>query len=84
MSNQHKSKHDRLKEGISLLTQLKEGGVRSNVLSFMELKTKISNWVDTGIPWDGIIPFPEYGRIVELSLPKYNNKAAELSFKIKK
>ena len=50
----------------------------------MELKQKISTWIEGGEPWSGTIPFPEYGREVLLALPKYNNKAADLHFKVVK
>jgi hypothetical protein len=82
MGKQEKIKEDRLKEGLSLLTQLKEGGVRGNSLGFLALKQQISLWVDTGAPWEGTIPFTEYGREAVVSLPKYNNKAAGLNFKV--
>jgi hypothetical protein len=83
MGKKDKTKDERLKEGISLLTQLQKGGVRSNVLSFMDLKQKISAWVDSGEAWEGTIPFPEYGREAIVTLPKYNNRAAGLHFKVK-
>jgi hypothetical protein len=82
MGKQEKIKEDRLKEGLSLLNQLKEGGVRGNSLGFLALKQQISSWVDTGAPWEGTIPFTEYGREAVVSLPKYNNKAAGLNFKV--
>ena len=82
MGKQDKTKEERLKEGLSLLTQLKEGGVRGNSLGFLALRQQISAWVDTGISWEGTIPFTEYGREAVVSLPKYNNKAAGLNFKV--
>jgi len=82
MGKQEKAKEERLKEGLSLLTQLKEGGVRGNSLGFLVLKQQISAWVDTGVSWEGTIPFTEYGREAVVSLPRYNNKAAGLNFKV--
>jgi hypothetical protein len=79
-----KTKQERLKEGLSLLTQLQKGGVRKNSLSFLDLQQKISEWVDSGSPWDGTVPFPEYGREAVVSLPRYNNKAAGINFKVVK
>jgi hypothetical protein len=81
MGKKEKSKEDRLKEGLSLLNQLKTNGVRANSLSFMDLKQKISTWVASGEPWDGTVPFPEYGREAIVSLPKYDNRAAGINFK---
>jgi len=84
MGKKEKTKEERLTEGLSLLNQLQKGGVRSNVLSFLELKQKISTWIEGGEPWSGTIPFPEYNREGILALPKYNNKAADLHFKVVK
>jgi hypothetical protein len=74
MVKQVKPKEERLKEGLSLLTQLKEGGVRGNSLGFLALKQQISSW-------DGTIPFTEYGREAIISLPTYHNRAAGLNFR---
>ena len=76
-----KPKEERLKEGLSLLTQLKEGGVRGNSLGFLALKHQISLWIETGNSWDGTIPFTEYGREAVVSLPTYHNRAAGLNFR---
>jgi hypothetical protein len=81
MVKQVKPKEERLKEGLSLLAQLKEGGVRGNSLGFLALKQQISSWVDTGVAWDGTIPFTEYGREAIVSLPTYHNRAAGLNFR---
>jgi hypothetical protein len=84
MGKKDKSKEDRLKEGLSLLNQLKTNGVRANSLSFLDLRQKISLWIETGDPWDGTVPFPEYQREAIVSLPKYDNRAAGINFKVKK
>lgn len=84
MVKKEKNKEDRLKEGLSLLNQLKTGGVRENALSFMDLRQKISAWISSGEPWDGTVPFPEYGREAIVSLPKYDNRAAGIQFNVKK
>lgn len=84
MVKQIKSKEDRLSEGINILKQLRDAGVRDYSLGFIELKEKISEWVKSEDSWDGTIDFRDYGRIAEVELPKYNNKAAGLNFKVKK
>lgn len=81
MAKKDKTKEDRLKEGLSLLNQLKTNGVRGNSLGFLDLRQKISAWVETGEPWDGTVPFLEYGREAIVSLPKYDNRAAGINFK---
>jgi hypothetical protein len=79
-----KSKEERVKEGINLLKQLKDNGVKEYSLGFIELKTKISEWVNGEDGWEGTISFSDYGRIAEVDLPKYTNRAAGINFKVKK
>jgi hypothetical protein len=79
-----KTKEERLQEGISLLKQLREAHVKETYGGFQELKTRISDWVNTGDAWEGTISFAEHGRIAEVELPKYNNRAAGMHFKVKK
>jgi len=81
---QVKPKEDRVKEVISILKQLREGGVSDHTLGFIELKQRVSEWVAGDGSWEGTISFSEYGRIAEVDLPKYTNRAASLNFKIKK
>jgi hypothetical protein len=78
-----KSKSDRLAEGVSILTQLRDGGVRKNSLGFLLLKREITTWVDKGTLWEGAIPFEEYGREAIVWLPSHGKKAATLHFKVK-
>ena len=79
-----KSKEDRVKEGINLLKQLRDNGVKEHSLGFIDLKTKISEWISGEDGWEGDISFSEYGRIAEVDLPKYDNRAAGINFKVKK
>lgn len=78
-----KPQSDRLQEGISLLTQLKETGIRENSLSYLQTKQAISDWVKTGEPYEDTIDYSEYGRIGYLKLPRYTNKAADIQLKSK-
>jgi hypothetical protein len=79
-----KPKEDRLKEGIHLLQQLRDNGVKDNSLSFIELKTKISEWISGDGSWEGTIDFREYGRVAQVDLPKYTNRAAGINFKVRR
>jgi hypothetical protein len=79
-----KTKEDRLKEGINLLKQLRDAGIKEHSLGFIELKTKITEWITGEDSWEGTINFSDYGRVAEVELPKYNNRAAGINFKIKK
>jgi hypothetical protein len=79
---QIKSKEDRLSEGIYVLKQLRDNGVKEHSLGFIELKTKISEWVNGEDGWEGNINFSEYGRLAEVDLPKYTNRSAGINFKV--
>lgn len=81
---QIKPKEERLKEGISILKQLRDNGVKDYSLGFIELKTIINEWVCGEDSWEGTIDFRDYGRIAEVDLPKYTNRAAGINFKVKK
>lgn len=83
MDTYEKTKSDRLAEGVSILTQLRDGGVRKNSLGFLLLKREITTWVDKGTKWEGAIPFEEYGREAIVWLPSHGKKAATLHFKVK-
>ncbi len=76
-----KSKEERVKEGINILTKLKETGVAQDE-SFNELKKVISNWVNTGEYWTGSVPFPQYGKVVTGHLPRYRGQQPMMVFKL--
>jgi hypothetical protein len=79
-----KTKEERLSEGINLLKQLRDAGIKEHSLGFIELKTKITEWITGEDSWEGTISFGDYRRVAEVELPKYNNRAAGINFKIKK
>ena len=79
-----KCKMDRVKEGVSLLKQLRDNGVKEYSMGFEDLKQKIKEWVSGEDSWEGSIDFRDYGRVADIELPKYNNKAAGLNFRVKK
>jgi hypothetical protein len=79
-----KPKADRLSEGINILKQLRDAGVKEHSLGFIELKMRISEWVNGEDSWEGNIDFSDYGRVAQVDLPKYNNRAAGINFKTKR
>lgn len=83
MPKKEKTKEERLSETVNLLTQLKNNGVRSNSLGYLSLKQRLTAWVESGLPEDFTVPFREYGREAVVSLPRYNNRAAGINFKVK-
>jgi uncharacterized protein YaeQ len=78
-----KTKEERLREGISLLTQLKETGMKENTIIFQQLKKQITDWISTGEPYEESIDAPECGRTVMISLPRYNNRAGDIRLKVR-
>ena len=60
-----KSKTDRVKEGISILKQLRDNGVKERSYGFIELKTKINEWISNQDSWEGTIDFRDYGRVAK-------------------
>lgn len=81
---QEKTQEERLTEGISLLKQLREAGIKDNGMGFQLVKAQISEWVKSGESYMGTISFAEHGRVAELQLPKYNNKSADIRLKVKR
>ena len=79
-----KSKEDRLKEGLNLLKQLRDAGVKEQSYGYIELKGHVSEWISGDGSWDGMIDFSDYGRMAEVSLPRYDNRAAGINFKVKR
>lgn len=78
-----KTQADRLREGISLLTQLRDAGIRENSVAYLQTKQAITHWVRTGEPYEDTIDYSEYGRTAHLALPRYTNKAADIQLKVK-
>jgi hypothetical protein len=81
---EEKPKEIRLQEGIHLLKQLRDAGVSETSSGFIELKEQISEWVKTGIRWEGRIEFPTYKRYADVVLPRKKSQTATIAFKVKK
>jgi hypothetical protein len=64
-----KSKEERLKESIRILTQIKELGINQNDIGYKELSVKFSEWVKGGEAWQGTIDFYRYNRRARVLLP---------------
>lgn len=79
-----KSKEERLSEGLELLRALLRTGVSEEDPAYTDMKSKISEWVNTGVSWEGRIEFPDHGRYAQVRLPKNSINTATLAFKLKK
>ena len=76
-----KTKEERVKEGIHLLKQLLDAGVKQHG-SYLDLKVRIDEWIKTGEAWSGSVPFQEYGRKAEVILPAKNPANASIIFRV--
>ena len=79
-----KTKEERLAEGLELLRALLRTGVGDDESAYLDMKTKISEWVKTGVSWEGRIDFPDHARYAQIRLPKSSIGTATLAFKMKK
>jgi acyl-CoA-binding protein len=77
-----KPKADRLREGVHLLKQLQGGGVAETAPGYMDVKNRITEWVESGERWEGRISFPSYGRYADVVLPKKASQTATIAFKV--
>lgn len=64
-----KSKADRVKESITILTKLKDLGIPKTEPGYIMTKQKLDEWIAGGDQWDGRIDFPRFQRRAELVLP---------------
>ena len=79
-----KTKEDRLSEGLELLRALLGVNVSTADPSYLDFKSKVSEWVSSGKTWEGRIDFPNYGKYADVRLPKSSLTTATLAFKSKK
>lgn len=77
-----KTKEERVKETMNILKKLIELGVSKTDSSFIELKQRMSEWVETGYPWNGKIKFRSYRRLAIINLPETNRAAATVEFNV--
>jgi hypothetical protein len=64
-----KPKEERVKESIKLLKTMKEVGIVTNDAGYIEIKQKLSEWVEGGDKWSGLIEFSRLDQKAELELP---------------
>lgn len=77
-----KPKEDRVREGMELLRGLLKVGIGADEPDFKTLQSKISEWVNTGVQWNGRIDFLDHGRYADVKLPSSKFKSASLAFKV--
>ena len=73
-----KTKGDRVKETITILRKLMEFGILDYTDAYLKTKEYLDEWIKTGEEAQHLIDFSKVKRTGILTLPKYENKAAEL------
>ena len=73
---------DRVKESVHLLQQLRDLGVADTTPSLQILRGHLNDWIRTGEPWTGSVEFPSYGRVAKVILPRREDRAASIEFRI--
>jgi hypothetical protein len=73
---------DRVKESVHLLKQLRDLGVADTTPSLQILRDHLNEWIRTGAPWAGSVEFPSYGRVAKVILPRREDRAASIEFRI--
>jgi hypothetical protein len=76
-----KTKFDRVKETVHLLTSLKSNGISDTNDGYTTTKAHMDEWIKTGNAAQHIIEFRTYRRKGILTLPKNADKAAEMVLK---
>ncbi len=64
-----KSKSERVKDAVKLLTVMREYGIPTNDAGYIEIKEKLDTWIKGGDKWSGIIHFSRIANNAELELP---------------
>lgn len=77
-----KSKDDRVRESITILKKMIELGVSKDDCAFIELKTRMTEWINNGLAWTGKISFPSVGRLAVIFLPSKSCRTASIDFKV--
>ncbi len=64
-----KSKAERVKDAVKLLTVMREYGIPTNDAGYLEIKQKLDEWIQGGPKWAGTIRFSRIVNTAELDLP---------------
>lgn len=76
-----KSFSDRVEECVRVLKEMRDYGIDAENRGYAELKARIDDYIKTGDPWQGRIPFPDIERVAIVLLPRPARSAVEVSFR---
>ncbi len=82
MSDQPKTKEERVREGITILTKLRGVGIIDAEPGFQEIQNLIRTWVSEGETIQARVEFPRYGRVAEILLPRRARNSATCVLKM--
>lgn len=75
-----KTKADRVRETVEILTKLRQLGITTTEPGFIETKRHMDEWIATGDSAAYKYVFPQYGRRCELILPRKTVQPATFHF----
>ncbi len=64
-----KSKAERVKDAVKLLTKMKDVGIPTNDAGYLNVKQLLDEWIQGGEKWEGRIHFSRIANDAELELP---------------
>jgi hypothetical protein len=82
MPSQPKSKLERVREAVEILKQLKEVGIHDTDPGFLETKSQLDQWIVDGEPRTTKVPFPRFGRVGHMTLPRLEGRPASYVLKL--
>ena len=75
-----KTREDRVRETVEILTKLRQLGITPTEPGFIETKRRMDAWITTGESAAAKYLFPQYGRRCELILPRKRVQPATFHF----
>jgi hypothetical protein len=64
-----KSKAERVKEAVKLMTTMRVFGIQTNDAGYIDIKNRLDEWIQGGDKWCGTIQFSRIDNQAELELP---------------
>lgn len=77
----NKSFSDRVAECVRVLKEMRECGIDAETRGYAELKSRMDDYIKTGDPWKGRIPFPDIERVAVVLLPRPARSAVEVTLR---
>jgi hypothetical protein len=72
MSKVPKTLEERLSDSVTILRNILDVGVEKDSDEYLTTKAHLDTWIKSGEPGFFTIPFPTYGRVAHMTLPKFS------------